>query len=277
MALTYRWLGVAGLEFTFGNYTLIIDPFFTRPNKAAVVANWRVHPKTQLVAQHISRADAVLVTHPHYDHLMDVPEVLRRTGAPVYGSPNTCMLLALHGIPAGQVHTIQVGDQFELGPFTIEVFANRHTTIPFSRWFNGPLPAAMQNGRARLPLRLNDYRMDACYGFRIQVGSRVLQVGKHNAPADMLFVSPYGAPNAQQALLSAVRPRCIVPIHWDDFTRPLSLPLLPMLLTPAQGLRPFLPPVRRLDLQQYTRTVQAILPETQVRVPEIFKPAVAFE
>src|SRR5512143_2910846 len=99
MSITYRWLGVAGLEFTCDAYTLLIDPFFTRPGKAAVLAGRRVLADARLVARHVPRADAVLITHPHYDHLLDVPEVLRQTNAPAFGSPNTQSLLALNGIP----------------------------------------------------------------------------------------------------------------------------------------------------------------------------------
>jgi hypothetical protein len=73
-------------------------------------------------------------------------------------------------------------------------------------------------------------------------------------------------------LLHVVQPRWIVPIHWDDFMRPLSLPLLPMLVTPLQGLPTFFPPVGRLDLNMFARTARAILPQAQVRVPEIFQP-----
>jgi L-ascorbate metabolism protein UlaG (beta-lactamase superfamily) len=272
MTFTYRWLGVAGLEFTHDDYTLLIDPFFTRPGKAAVATGRRVETNARLVAQHISRADALLVTHSHYDHLMDAPEVLRRTGARAFGSPNTCALLALNGIPGGQMQSIKVGERVELGPFTVDVFPNSHTVIPLSRWFNGPLSTSLRNGSVRLPLRLSDYRMDTCFGFRISLDGRVFQIGKHPAPADVLFFSPYGTPKTFEGLLLAVRPRFIVPIHWDDFTRPLSQPLRPMLVTPAQGLRPLIPPVRRLDLEMFTRTVQRILPEAEVRVPEIFRP-----
>lgn len=271
MSLTYRWLGVAGLEFTYQGYTLLVDPHFTRPGKLAVLANLRVPSNAELAARHITRADSVLVTHAHYDHMLDVPEVLRLTGARAYGPPNTCAILALHGIPAQQVEIIQVGDRLQLGPFDVDVFPNHHTGIPLSNLFNGPLPRAMTNGRARLPLRLNDYRMDTCYGFRIHVDGRVLQIGKYAEPADAIFVSPYSTLKTLAALLEKVRPRFIVPIHWDDFMRPLSLPLKSMLITPMQGLRPIFPPLRRMDLNAFSDTVHALLPESEVQIPDIFK------
>src|SRR5512146_3140073 len=110
MSITYRWLGVAGLEFVSDGYTLLIDPFFTRPGKAAVLVGRRVAANAALVAMHAPHADAVLVTHPHYDHLLDVPEILNRTTARAFGSPNTCALLAYHGIQPQQINAIQVGD-----------------------------------------------------------------------------------------------------------------------------------------------------------------------
>ncbi len=272
MSLTYRWLGVAGLEFTDQNFTLLIDPFLTRPGKAAVLAGRRVRTNEGLIARNISRADAVLVTHPHYDHLLDVPEVMRKTGARAFGSPNTCALLALNGISPGQVNTIWVGDQLQLGPFTVEVFPSYHTRIPFQRLFNGALPYRLRNGSTRLPLRLSDYRMDACYSFNIRVDGLVIQIGRHPIQADALFISPYGGEGAlETTLLHTVRPKWIIPIHWDDFTRPLHRPLRTMLLTPAQGLRPLVPPVSRLDLQVFTRRIRQIYPEAEVRIPAIFQ------
>ncbi len=44
------------------------------------------------------RCDFVLVTHAHWDHLMDVPDVVLNTGATALGSANTCQLLALLGV-----------------------------------------------------------------------------------------------------------------------------------------------------------------------------------
>ncbi len=271
MSLTYRWLGVAGLEFALDGYTLLVDPFFTRPSKPAVLSNARVYSNTQLVQRYITGGDAVLVTHPHYDHLLDVPAVLRQTGAEAYGSANACTLLALMRIPPRQAHAIQPGDRLELGPFQVQVYPARHTRIPLRRLFNGPLPPRLRRKSVRLPLRLSDYRMDACYSFRIQAAGRTLLVGNHPIPADVLFIAPYNPGSYLQAVLHAVQPEQVVPIHWDDFTRRLSRPLRPMLLTPAQGLRPRFPPLRRLNLAGFTAEVQALVPNARVEIPEIFQ------
>jgi L-ascorbate metabolism protein UlaG (beta-lactamase superfamily) len=268
--LAFRWLGAAGLAFQAGGRTLLIDPFFTRPPVRALLALERVRPDPALVARHAPPADYVLVTHAHYDHLLDVPEVLRLTGARAYGSANTCDLLALHGLPAARLTAIRPGDRLALGPFAVEVFPARHTHTPLDRWINGPLPDHLKRERSRLPLRLIDYRMDDCFSFRIQAGGQTLLVGNHPVPAGLLFLSPYHPDGRLGALLAAARPRLVAPIHWDDFTRPLSRPLRPMLVSRRQGLAGW-PPVRRLDLAAFARQVKAILPEAHVLAPELFK------
>ena len=268
MTLIYRWLGVAGLEFTIEGFTLLVDPFFTRPGMVAVLTSRRVQPDESLSARHAPHAHAVLVTHPHYDHLMDVPAIARRTGAPVYGSAFTCQLLGLHGIPASQTRRVVVGDHFDAGPFRVEVLPALHPPLPFTRLYHATLPdyppAAVRQ------LRLSDYWMDVSYSFRIQTGRLTVLVGNHPSPADLLFLAPYYAPEQLAAILRAVHPRRVVPIHWDDFTRPLSLPLRPMLVTPAQGLRPIFPPLRRLDLSAFARLARSVLPRVEVETPEIF-------
>lgn len=270
MTLCYRWLGTAGLEFATGGYTLLVDPFFTRPGKLALLSGRRVQSDAGLVAQHIQRADAVLVTHAHYDHLLDVPEVLRQTGARAYGSPNTCAVLAMHAIPDEKVTCVHPGDQLSLGPFEVEVMPAVHTPIPFQRLFNGPLAERMRL-RPRLPLRLIDYRMDVSYSFRIHAAGQVILVGNHAAPADVLFISPFRSGGSTPEVYRAIHPRMVVLIHWDDFMRPLSSPLVATLVFPFHGPRAGRRIVGRLDLQAYSEQVAEVLPEARVVIPRLLR------
>lgn len=266
MTPTCQWLGVAGLAFEEAGSVLLIDPFFTRPSRSDMVWMRRVVPDAKLAEQYAPRANFILVTHPHYDHLMDVPNIMRRTGASAYGTPNTCGLLELHDLPAERIHAVAPGDQMELGPFSVEVLKGTHTRTPVDRWINGPLPRNL-----RLPLRLIDYVMDTNYAYRITVDGKKMLVGNHPTPADVWFLSPYQSRDVFAEMLRAVSPKKIIPIHWDDFTLPLTQPLRPMIITVAQGQSPRFPPVRRIDLDGLARFAKIILPEVEVMVPEIFK------
>lgn len=268
MVMKYRWLGAAGLEFEADGHTLLIDPFFTRP------AAWKIFPwkgvtsNRELIKQHVSRADYVLVTHPHYDHLMDVPEILRITGAQAAGSENTCKVIRTYGIEENRLSQIKIGDNLNLGPFSIEVLPAYHTNTPLDRWINGSLPARVNHNQ--LPMRLMDYRMDACFSFRITNQGNVFLVGNYPVAANVLFLSPFYSFVDLEKILTRILPRQVVPIHWDNFTQPLSATLQPMLVTSRQGWGGW-PPVRSLNLNAFIERVREIRPETIINQPILFQ------
>jgi L-ascorbate metabolism protein UlaG (beta-lactamase superfamily) len=262
----FRWLGVAGIELRAGEHTLAIDPFVTRPTWRRL---WhgRVEPDSALVAQKLPRCDAVLVTHPHWDHVLDVPEVARRSNADVYGSANTCHLLEVLGAARSRLHLLAAGDCLQMGPFGVEVLPAIHTRILGRPFLVGPLADELHP-----PLRLLDYRMDVDFSFRVSAGSYTLldwssESAEGATPADVLFVKPFGTRTYYAELLDAARPQLVIPIHWDNFLRPLSKPLRPMMRPPVWSLRP----LRRVDLSAFRRMLGELAPDVDVFVPEMFR------
>ncbi len=265
--LHFRWLGVAGVEIKVGDQILAIDPYFTRvPFRCLWLG--RPQPNRALAIEKLPLCDHILVTHPHWDHLMDVPDAARHTGAAVLGSPNTCRMLRVLGIPESQTREIAVGDRLELGAFQVKILPSVHPRTPIDRRINAPLPPILTP-----PLRLTDYRMDACYSFLIEVsGYRLLygpgQDPTQSAPADVAFTGAGASRRFYETMLAIVRPRVLVPVHWDNLFSPLSRPIRPMLAPPRLAI----PPLRRLNLPSFARVIEAIAPETRVLIPEIFHP-----
>jgi L-ascorbate metabolism protein UlaG (beta-lactamase superfamily) len=217
--VTFRWFGVAGVAITAQGQTLAIDPFFSRP---PFLRFFLGHPTPDPVldARYLPVCDYVLVSHAHWDHLMDVPSVARNTGAIAFGSPNSCRLLALLGLPPAQIRLLRLGDHLQLGPFRVEVLPAEHGFIPFLP--PGPLPHHL-----RPPLRVRDYRMDSCFGFLVEVDRyRLLLLTGCPRPADVVFLVPalHGAAY-YRALFEGVQPAVVIPVHWDNLFRPLTAPL----------------------------------------------------
>ncbi len=254
--VTFRWLGVAGVELRANGRTLVVDPFFSRPSIGRFLFG-RVAPNRRLVHESLRSCDYVLVSHSHFDHMMDVPEVAVHTGALAFGSRNTCDLLALLGVPGEQVHRVGEGDKLALDGFTVEVLPADHGFTPPSL---GPGPLTP---RLRPPLRLRDYRMDRCFSFLIEVeGYRLLLLpdGKSLARADLLFLVPVKRTRSYYSgMLREVRPKVIVPVHWDNPFRPMSV-----------AAREFTRPGGR-TLEWFGRLVQRMDPRTRFLVPEIFR------
>ena len=254
----FRWLGVAGIELRVEACVLAIDPFFTRPPFRQLFLG-RVSPDRALIARHLARCDFVLVTHPHWDHFLDVPEVVRATGATAFGSPNACRLLAALGVPERQARHIEVGDRLTLGPFRVEVLPGQHGRTPIDWLINGPVAPD-----PRPPLRLRDYKMDRCFGFQIEVGDlRLLHLPGSARPADVLSVVPAVTLARSLALLDAIRPRLVIPLHWDDPFRPLAQPPRPWLPPPVRAL----PPFQHFDPVHFKRRIEELVPGTRVLLP----------
>lgn len=258
----FRWLGVAGLELTFGEETLLVDPFFTRPPFWRL---WfgRVEPNHVLIASQKPRCDYILVSHAHFDHLMDVPDIAHITGAHVYGSSNTCELLRLCNLPTHQVHEVHTGDHLSLGSFRVDILPARHG------WAPGYNSGQVRKG-LRPPLRLRDYVLGEYHSFLIQLpGLRLLNwcgIELKSVPqADVLFTLPTSYQCFLEALLSAVQPRLVIPVHWDDLFRPLTKPIRPTFELPRRAW----PPIRRIHLQRFRDRTEGLAPGVRVFIPQL--------
>ncbi len=253
MTLCIRWLGVAGVEIKAGDQVLAIDPFFTRPGLVQML--WPVQSNQPLSAEKLPVCNVLLVTHPHYDHLMDVPAILRNTAAIAYGSANTCQLLSICGVPQSRMKQLRVGDELLLGAFRVEVIQGQHSTLPIGWLVNGDVRPGL-----RPPLHVWDYRMDVCLGYRITVmGCRLLICAADPRPADVLFAVAQESSSYYRKLISGVRPNTFIPIHWDNFTRTINKPI-------RRVSRP-----GRLPLWQISRLTHQLMPTLDVVVPEIFR------
>ncbi len=75
------YLGVNGFQFETSGHVLLVDPYFTRVGLSSAALNQPIQSDANRVGEglrHVRpRADALLVTHAHFDHLLDAPEIMR--------------------------------------------------------------------------------------------------------------------------------------------------------------------------------------------------------
>ncbi len=114
-SLEFRWLGVAGFELKTPGATLLVDPVLTRPPAYKLLFG-RTRPDGALLRRHIPHADHILISHAHYDHLLDAAEIAGYSGARVYGSENTCRIVEVCGLAQAQVVRVRAGEGLTLTP-----------------------------------------------------------------------------------------------------------------------------------------------------------------
>ncbi len=96
--LEIRYLGTGGWLLRFEDSVVLTAPFYTNSGLSEAVFG-PIRSDTALVGDSlpdVSEADAILVGHAHYDHLLDVPYVarVRARRATIYGSRTTKNILA---------------------------------------------------------------------------------------------------------------------------------------------------------------------------------------
>ncbi|MEK5745228.1 MBL fold metallo-hydrolase, partial [Acinetobacter variabilis] len=77
--LNVRFFGVSTLLFDNGQEQILIDGFFSRPSLWHVLSS-KVSSDSRLLQkiiqeEQLDRTQAILVTHSHYDHALDIPEL----------------------------------------------------------------------------------------------------------------------------------------------------------------------------------------------------------
>jgi L-ascorbate metabolism protein UlaG (beta-lactamase superfamily) len=238
--LRVTWAGVSTLLLDDGETALLTDAFFSRPGPLRCLT--RVAPDEPVVRAclerlGVRRAAAVVCAHSHYDHALDAPLVCRLTGARLVGSASTANIGRGGGLPEERLTVPAPGEPLGFGAFTVTLVESPHS--PGDR-FPGTV------GRPLVPpARLRAWATGTSYAIHVRHRGRQLLVhasANHRpgvlagvgAETVYLGIGALGrqSPGFRAAywdeVVAATGARRVVPVHWDDFLRPLSRPLVPL-------------------------------------------------
>ena len=124
--LTY--LGVTQWLLRYGETTVLLDSFFSRPEPGAQGSTEAGLDLMQRVldAAGVESIDFILVGHSHADHAIDCGSVAMRTGARVIGSRTTCLIAEAEGLPEDRCTVVGTGDELQLGEATMRAVRTIH-------------------------------------------------------------------------------------------------------------------------------------------------------
>lgn len=223
--------GTSTVYITDGVTGILVDGFFSRPSVARLACK-NLRPNMQRIDRGIQglgahRIDVILVSHSHYDHVMDAPVITSRSGATLYGSESTLNIATGYGVSSGQMRGIGGGDELTVGAFRIRIFEGIHSP---GEKFCGTVDESFSP-----PSRVEEYKTGECLSFHIQhpEGSCLVHASANFVPgqfkgvhADCLFLGtgasgtlPSGFVDAYWAnVVEATQPAMIIPVHWDNLT-----------------------------------------------------------
>ncbi|MFD8491883.1 MBL fold metallo-hydrolase [Amycolatopsis sp. NPDC059657] len=235
------FLGVSTLLFDDGETAIMTDGFFSRPGKIKALTS-KIGPNREVVTRSLDRAGvsklaAVIAVHSHYDHAMDTPLVASLTGAQVIGSTSTANIALGQGLPADRIVTPTHGEPLEFGRFTVTLLPSEHSPKPVA-------PGVISQPLTP-PARLSAYEMGECYTVHVGHEGRGIVVNGsagwvpgaldgYEAETVYLGIGGMGKQSDEfrstlwREIVTTVGARKVVPIHWDDFFRPLDRPLVPL-------------------------------------------------
>ncbi len=127
----------------YDNQMLIVDCGMTFPEDDMFGVDV-VIPDLSYVIENQKRVKGLIITHGHEDHIGAVPFLLEKADIPVYGS-RLALGLIQHKLDEkglrGDLRTIEAGDKFKVGKFSIEAIRTTHS-IADSLCFCIETPAA---------------------------------------------------------------------------------------------------------------------------------------
>jgi L-ascorbate metabolism protein UlaG (beta-lactamase superfamily) len=152
--------------------------------------------------------EVILVTHAHHDHLGDAIEISRRTSAPILSTPEVAAYCEEKGGISIAAH---MGGEIPLEGIIVKIFPAWHTSSLEGRMLGAPVSFVISmDGRS-----LYHAGDTALFGDMSLIGE------EFDLDLALLPIGGWytmGQANALRAL-DLLRPRMVVPMHYDTFER----------------------------------------------------------
>lgn len=249
-----KWLGTAGFQIDTGRHVFLVDPYLSRHPES--------RPLQVMQACDICEAEQVFVSHGHFDHIADIPEIVKHNPCSIYCSKTAANTLKRKGIDSGRINSVlEDGYTIDFHDYNAQAFYSRHII------FDIPLVArTLWNIGSSWPHLLKmhlAYPEGQVLSWKFTIGGYTIH---HFGTAgstrkelerlavyqpDLLLIPLQGHTRINDIALEYIRmfrPRMVIAHHHDDFYPPIS---------------------SSIDIEHFVRKVKEQCCETEMKVLEI--------
>lgn len=223
-----KWLGTATLLIEGGGSRILIDPYLRRLNK-------KLPP---VPVDEATAADAIFITHPHFDHFSDITSFIKGNVKAVYVSENGISTARKMGIYHRLMQPLFAGEKISIGDITVRTYQGRHckfdkTTVmgivfnPLT-YFRARRAATILKGMKNYKITDDIYALEVCCGQKkiMVLGSAGMDTGAvYPAGADLLVFPYQGRARMHKyalPFLKTFEPKAVMLDHFDNAFPPFT-------------------------------------------------------
>lgn len=225
------WLGTATILLETKRGKLLFDPYLRKLNPRV----------PQFPYDKISDVDAIFITHPHFDHFADIPDILPRVSCDVYTNARGLAIAEKRKFNLSRIKCVETGDVLTFGDITVKVLQAKHVKndraiiiSTLKRILKGNIRSGLKVQAINKHFRI-DLDNDVFAYHLITEGKSILLFGTANIdlkteyPECDVLVYPYAGRSDilpySLNIVERIAPKTVICDHFDDAFPPITTPV----------------------------------------------------
>jgi L-ascorbate metabolism protein UlaG (beta-lactamase superfamily) len=265
--VTITYLGNAGWQIEAAHKVVLVDPYLSEfgPEPDENDPDPILIPDQAQIDARIHRADYILITHGHPDHMLDAPYISNKTGAVIICTESHANIARAYGVPDERLIVVRGGEDYQFEGFSLRIMPSLHSPLYGKRYNNDPKLNGNTPAGLKAPLHLSAYVEGGSLAYLLRIGGhRIFIAGTMNFIENELQnlrpdIAMIGAGKSRtenydyagRIMRALGNPPIVLPQHWVHGA-PIS----------AEALE---------NVHQFAAEIKAASPATRVVIPEYFK------
>jgi L-ascorbate metabolism protein UlaG (beta-lactamase superfamily) len=266
--VTFTYLGNAGWQIEAAHKIILVDPYLSEfgPEPDANETDPIVKPDQAQIDAHIHKADYILITHGHPDHMLDAPYISNKTGAVIICTQSHANIARAYGVPEERLIVVLGGEDYQFEGFSLRILPSIHSPLWNKRYNNhtdytGSTPAGL-----KAPLHESMYMEGGSLAYLLRIGGHEIFIhGSMNYVENQITglrpdIAVIGANKSRtenydyegRIMRALGHPAVVLPQHWTARS-PIT----------AEALD---------NVNQFAASIKAASPTTRVVIPKYFEP-----